>query len=731
MTRPEFRLLPAGLLLALIASPLAAQVSTDREVEDLAFRGNATFSDDELAHAIATSESRCKSLILQPFCWVTDWGFAHSREYLDEAALPADLLRLRIFYRRRGFRDVEVDTAVNRTDGSVRIRFEIREGTPTRVSSVDVTGLAPPLDEAAVRARFPLEPGERFDLVQLEQGKVRVVEWLRNRGYADAAVLDEYFIPAGERDARLTLDVRPGTRKRIGEVRVEGGGDLGEGVVRQVLTFREGQWFDQSRLLESQRALYRLDAIRFANVQTETGGASDSLLAVVVDVTPAPERTVRAGIGATTAECAQTEVRFTHRNFLGGARRLQLTGQLSNIFARQLAGSFPCTTVGEDSVFQDLNFTLRADLQLPFFFSPRNRLEAALFLERETVPEIFVRSSRGGEVSVTRRLRSNMPLSLTWRPELTRFDERSADIFFCVNFGFCQPEDIDVLTQSRWLSPLTVNWSYDRTNAPFSPTSGYYVNMNLEGAQAVTGSDYQYARFNVEAANFERLTGGLVLGTRFRAGFVEALGGQPFGPAEPGETVIHPRKRFFAGGAQSVRGIGQNLLGPTVLVMSASRCGDLLGGGFTPTRPDLIRCARTAAASDTLDPEAFFDERPAGGDAAFEANFELRAGLGSSWTWVGFVDVGQVWVDIGELEPPVVTPGMGIRYSSPVGPLRLDVGYDPTSPEDVPVVAELQTGEIEELGQSVQFDTFGYDEPAAFTEFVRRLRLHISIGQAF
>lgn len=708
----------AGLL---AASPGDArgQATLDREVVSLEFEGNAAYSDGRLSDAILARATDCRSFVFVfplPLCPLTDWGFAHDRGYLDEGTLPADLLRLRLFYRRRGYREVAVDTVVSRDDGRADLRFVIEEGEPTRVTSLDFDAPAGVLDTAAAREAFPLEPGSRLDLVELDRGKQRLVDQLREDGHIHAAVLDEYFIPTGSREAELTVRVESGPRARIGEVTVQGAGELGEDVVRQFLTFGSGERYRRSRILESQRALYQLDAIRFANLETRTSSPSDTLVDVVVDVTPARKRAVRTGAGVTTTDCLQTEASITHRNFLGDARRLELSGRLSNLLARDLAGTFPCTSVGERPVFHDLNFALRAEFLQPYFLSSRNELSAALFFERETVPEIYVRNSRGGELSLTRRLRAGMYLSLTVRPELTSFDEESADVFFCINFGFCQPDDIDVLTDPRWLSPVTVTWRYDRTDAPISPSDGYYVSADLERGSVLTGSDYRYLRFNVNAAAFEELTPGLVLATRLRTGLVEPTGGRVFGGGTAeGEPVVHPRTRFFAGGPQSVRGFGQNLLGPTVLVVdSITDC---------PDQP-LDGCVGGLAAPD-------FEERPVGGDAAFEVNLELRARTGGPWTVVGFLDAGQVWEDYTHLEFPVATPGVGVRYDSPVGPLRLDLGYDPSSPQRLPVVAEVADGELVELDDDVTFMPYTWDDPGRAREIWRRLRLHISIGEAF
>ena len=177
--------------------------------------------------------------------------------------------------------------------------------------------------------------------------------------------------------------------------------------------------------------------------------------------------------------------------------------------------------------------------------------------------------------------------------------------------------------------------------------------------------------------------------------------------------------RFFAGGPQSVRGFGWNLLGPTVLVLDAIEdCEEGV---------DLQDCADLVAATD---PNRFV-QRPVGGNSVAEVSLELRQDLGRSWRLVGFLDVGQVFASLTELDPPIFTPGIGIRYVTPVGPFRLDIGYNPTSATLLPVVATLENGDIVELEDRVLYDPFTYDNPSLLTQFWRRLRFHFSIGEAF
>jgi len=663
--------------------------------------------------AVATDRTRCTSTLFKiiPFCLLTNWGFAHDRAYLDTRQLAADLLRLRLFYRRRGYRSVRVDTAVNRLDGTAEVTFRVEEGEPIRIDSLRVTGTDAAITEERARGLLPVGPGDPLDLTGLQSGEAEIVNYLRDNGYPEAVVLRGYFIPTGEAGARVTLNVEPGPRARIGAVDVTGTEALSPVVIRRFMDVDEGDLYSQERILEGQRSLYGLEAIRYANVQTAPMEEADSLYRLTAEITEAPMRRVRGGGGFTTTDCIQTEGRFVHRNLFGGARRFEASASLSNILAREFQGGLPCPGVSEDPVFQKLNYQFQLNMRQPYFLDGRNRLDASLFLGRESVPDIYVRNTRGGELSVTRRLQPGMNLSLGVRPELTSFGESSADVFFCVSFGICAPDDIADLVQSRWLSPVRAGWQYDRTNAAFSPTDGFYVNLEGEMADRFTGSDYPYMRFVLDAADFSTVAEDLVFAVHLRSGLVEATGGGTF----DGGEVVHPRKRFFAGGPNSVRGFDQFLLGPTVLLLNANEY--CIG-------PPLEECV------PGLPPSAF-EERPVGGNTLIESSFELRWRTSEDWEVVGFLDVGELAAGLGNIEAPVASPGLGVRFFSPVGPLRLDVGYDPSGPKQLPVVAEFAENRLSELGFPVRYDPIGYDDPAPLTEFVRRLQVHLSIGEAF
>jgi len=707
------------LLALLTPSSTQAQSIEDREVKQLQFEGNETYTDKELRQAILTEVTSCRTFLFVfplPFCPLTNWGFAHSREYLDEGELPRDVLRLSLFYRQRGFRQVAVDTAVARGDAEATVTFQIVENQPTIVGSLEVLGTEGVLDSVEVWSRIPMRVGDPLDLLVLGQGEQALVQRLQTDGYIGATVLREYFIPRDSLTAEVSLQVVPGDRVRIGAVTIDAGGAVSDDVVEDFLAFQSGQYFDPEKILDSQRVLYGLDAVRWANITTDVRATDDTLADVNVQVATAPKRAVRGGLGISTVRCVEVQGSLTNRNFLGGARSLSLTGSLSNILAKSLGGKFPCNSVGTADVYRELNYNLGLTFRQPRVFGP-NSIEAGIFGTRESVPDLYVKNSIGGQLALSRRLMPTMVVTLSYRPELTNFDPESADVYFCVNFGLCQPEDIALLSEKRWLAPVRLGLRWDRANDPFQPTDGYYMNGEVERASSLTGSEYRYLRLALEAAKFHLLREKTVLAGRVRTGYVVPTSANIFSSEEqPQDEIIFPSKRFYAGGPWSVRGVGLNLVGPTVLVFNEEDCPGVM--------PDLEQCAAE------LPPQAF-DQRPTGGNLLLEANLELRYSISSKLTTTAFLDFGLVTEGAFDLDPSILTPGVGLRYSSPVGPFRLDFGYDPSSVTLLPVVASLSNGEIIELDRPVLYDPYTYDNPSVFTEFFRRIQVNLSIGEAF
>ena len=122
----------------LISRPLAAQRGDDEidqpEVRKVDLKGVRAVEKDELRESIATQESGCRSILVSFLCAIHKWNAVYEREYLDRSEFRKDVLRIKVFYWKRGFREAQVDTAVVPPEGArVEVRFAITEGPPTLV----------------------------------------------------------------------------------------------------------------------------------------------------------------------------------------------------------------------------------------------------------------------------------------------------------------------------------------------------------------------------------------------------------------------------------------------------------------------------------------------------------------------------------------------------------------------------------------------------------------------
>lgn len=759
MTRGAGVLLLAAVL-SVAAAPSGLNAQTSRpEITRIGIEGNRVFGDRALKGAIANRATSCKEVLLQPLCWAGVEA-ALDRRYLQPRELPLDALRLQAYYWLRGYREAVVDTAVHRLDGTVEIDFQVTEGDPVLVDSLAFSGLDR-LDVPGVLSDLPLEPGDPLSAIQVEAVKDTLVSRLREVGYAHAAVFSGFFIPTGTRLAQVSFDVDPGPLARFGRISVEWAGrsdgavaqELDTVTVRRMVPFREGGVYRFSQLVDGQRNLYGLEIIRTAQVQTLGDTlVQDTIIPVRIRVVEGDLHRVRVGAGWSTADCINTEAQWASRNFKGGARRLTVRGRVANILAPQLGTTVVCGQAGEGE-FARLTGQFSVELLQPFVFSPRNSLTTNVFVERQSLPEIFVREAVGGTVALSRTIGRQATLTFSYQPALTRLE--AGEFFFCFSFLLCTEGDIDVFQSANWLSPVGLTLALNRSNRVLNPTAGYSLAISLEHASRLTLSDFSYNRAVAEATGYVGLGEGTVLAARVRSGLVRPgvfdLPGTP-------RQISHPQKRFYSGGANSVRGFGENRLGPRVLSTDVRRLLETPEGAAAPVcLPADVQAGSCDAAAVNAGRLAV---RPTGGDALAEANLELRFPLfAQDLQGAVFVDVGQVWardenqkfsVDFSDLE---VTPGVGVRYFSPIGPIRVDVGYRSQVAQGLPILTNAirpfdpandrpdsritvrgPTGSDVVLDWVSTQDLQRLDAPVLFgggDTFWRRLQFHFSIGQAF
>ncbi len=738
-------LLALAALLAPSPSILLAQPPRD-EVASVSFVGNEAFSDSDLELAVITRASSCPSLLGAVSC-ALGIGWGRQRSYLSPRILELDARHLRILYQAHGYRGAAVVPEVLPADsGSVDVVFHLTEGTPFRVGEVALTGDSVPT-ELALEDMIPFGAGDVLSPLLLMEAADTLSRVLRDAGYAWAEVLEGFRRPRGADTALVTYRVELGSPATFGPIRVVGNRLLDRSAIVDRLPFEEGQPYSEELLRTAQRNLYELAIVSRAVVMQDSARIeTDSVVPIAVVVGEGDLRRLRVGGGFNSAECLNAEGRWTHRYFLGGGRILGAQVGVSNLLASSLQAALLCGQAGSGE-YGRANWLARLDFSQPSLLLPDVSLSLGLFAERQSQRNVFVRDSRGLELRLGRRFGGAFA-GLRFGAQLSRLD--AAEVTLCATFLACTPDEIEVLAGARWLAPTGLSYSRDMTDDVLNPTQGHRALVDLEFADGITGSEYSYTRLLSDVSLFRELDQ-VVLALRVRAGTLaagasdDALDEAAAAPAE---------KRFYGGGANGVRGLAQGTLGPRTLSIPVEdllvRRGAQREPACLPTAIKDLTCDGTPLSGSGL-----FRVRPIGGLASFEASAELRFPLaGELWGGAAFLDVGQVWPSKLEFTNLEAAPGVGVRYNTAIGPLRLDVAYSFRERQSLQVVtSQLRPFDTASDAPADRIDIGGDGGPSEPIDWVvdddlallgpqvpfgdeagfsiRRFQIHFSVGQAF
>lgn len=733
-------LLGTAALMLLSAFPLAAQPAAgkepaaDPEVVSLKLNGVNAVKQEELLASIATSESGCASAILLPACWLGKSKYFYRRKYLDQKEFERDPLRIRVFYFKRGYRDTQVDTIVTkRGDNDVAVTFEIKEGPPTIVSDITVSQTTQVLTENEIADKLVLTEGTPLNLIRVDSSKVFLQQELWNKGFSDAVVDTTIVVDTATNQATLSLELDPKWRSTISDILIVGNEKISTRTIMKSLSLKPGEVFRRPELLRSQRALYESNLFRRAAIEIPKQG--DSAKVIIVTVQEAPLQEARLSAGFNTIDFAQVEGRYTNYNFSGGARRLDVQGAVGNLLANSLSGRFIFRSardnLGSDRArYFSPTYNASVTVRQPWFRALENEIALSVFTHRRSAPGIYVDKGFGTSATFTREVGIALPVSANYRFEITQVD--AGDVYFCVNYGVCDGPTIQALGGRQRLSPVTLTATANRANDPFSPNRGYRGTVDAEHASKFTGSDFRYNRASLDFAHYFQIRKRGALAGHVRLGWVNGLGGTAAAVGVTGTDIeiLHPRERFYAGGSRSVRGYGENQLGPRVLTVPASSLrGDTINPRCDESVP-IVNCNPNAAGLRDRD----FEPRPLGGNIVAEASAEVRFPLfRENFVGAAFLDgayVSQRTNPELSRSKAALTPGVGVRYRSPVGPIRVDIGINPGAAETLPVITE-ETVAGETRLVTLEQSRFFAPLKGGFRGLLNRATLHLSIGEAF
>ena len=631
----------AVILLLALATAAACKEDTGVAVKSFTFKGNKAVTAGQLKSVLATSASS-----------KLPWG---TKRYFSREQFEADLKRIVAFYTDRGYPDARVtsfDVKLNDNQDAVSVTINISEGQPISVEHIVMQGFENLPDEHrhTLDDRLPLKVGAPVDRAVLQASREAALDELKDHGHPYASVRLTESRGSTDQQRVITFSADPGPVAHVGEIEVSGNATVNESVVRRQLTFKPGDLFRQSRLQESQRKLYSLELFQFANIEPVGTESKPETVPVRVTLTKSDHKKVNFGIGYGSEEKARADIDWRHVNAFSGAQTVGVLGRYSS-----------------------LDRGVRLTYKQPYLFSPRWSFSVGgqMWQTREPAYDL---DTTGGRVTVTRQFaqgggpvlggRPATALSFTYANEWERYGiarEILEDISLrdeLIALGL-DPTLTPGTKRTGQRGALSFDFSRNSTDNLLDAKRGYVASVHVEEARPFLGGTYDYREVTGEGRVYVRLGKLAVIAAQARGGNINASG-------DP-TTRVPFFKRYFLGGSTNLRGWGRFEVAP------------LSAGGL-----------------------------PIGGTRFANGSLELRAPIWGKLSGVVFADAGNVWADpdglIGQDIGWRYDVGPGLRYLTPIGPLRIDVGYQ-LNP--IPGLFEI-TGEKQ-----------------------RRFRFHFSIGQAF
>ncbi|MEO5587982.1 MAG: BamA/TamA family outer membrane protein, partial [Gemmatimonadaceae bacterium] len=648
-----------------------------------------------------------------------------------------------------------VDTAVKASGKGVDVSFLIHEGLATRLESLIIEGLDSVGDRRRIVDRLPINSGDRFDRINLDAARDSIARRLRNNGYPRAEVSNTYDIDEGQRLAYDTIRVQAGTFTRIGKVDIEvvpfesKTQQIPDRVVRRIIGLASGDVYRENELLDAQRTLYRTEGYQHVSLLPDTTTkATDSLIDIRALLAENTTKSARLGAGYGTLDCFRISSELSNYNLLREARRFDLTTRVSKIGRGDPLSGLDalCPQARRDPFSRKLNYYVGTTLRQPVYSGLHFLPTITVFSERVSEYNAYLRTtSIGGVASIEWRRWRTLPLTFAYSMDLGRTEAQPA--LFCAVFNVCDPRDRRRVQQTQRLAVVSMVASRDRSNSFLSPTRGYQWRVEARHASPVIGSDtaLQFNKILGERSQYFGVPGGSVVALRFRGG---AVFGRSFGTIT---GFIPPQERLYAGGPTSVRGFSQNELGSAIYIARAYQL-------VTPEESGLADSVFWAPEGET----GFRRSVPVGGNSLLVTNLELRMPspfLPELLQWTVFTDAGDVWNrgSGGSFQnfSIKVTPGIQLTAFSPVGPVRLVMGYNPYRRPAGPLYYEVGNGApLDEFGSpagSLPCVTRGNTlavhladdglkqnegrcpayQPNSRTSFGSRLTFSFAIGQAF
>jgi outer membrane protein assembly complex protein YaeT len=548
------------------------------------------------------------------------------------AMLDRDVQSIQELYRSNGFRDVKVAPRVIRGDRGksqdVAVVVKIEEGRQILVGELELSGVDLKLVDE-MNALITSRAGQPFSTTNVAMDRDAVLGYYFNNGYPDA-IFDAQIKP-GPDDAHVNLKylVDEGRRVFARELLVNGLHTTRPSLVNRRLTIHSGDPLSQSAIVETQRRLYDLGIFSTVEVAVQNPDGIERSKYVVLQADEARRYTLDLGLGAEIGRIGGSETSFDAPAGTAGFSPRALIGiSRLNMFGLGHTAS----VTGRVSTIQQ---RVLASYLAPQFQGHDNlSLSFSELFDRSSDIRTFTSQRFEGSIQLSQKLSRSRLLEYRVAVRQVSIDQTTLKI---------SPALIPVYSVPVRTTIVSATWIQDRRDDPLESTRGVYNTLDFGVAPHIITSGTYYTRLVVKNSTYHQLARDIILARTTSFGWLHNLSSNP----------VPLPERFFAGGNTTNRGFPENQAGPR-------------------------------------DPITGF---PLGGDAFLFFGTELRFPLvGKTLGGVLFHDMGNVYDSLSDVSfrfkqrdrqdfnYMVHSAGVGLRYRTPIGPVRVDLGYSPNAP---------------------------------------------------
>lgn len=598
-------------------------------VKSISLIGAIKVPADELKAQMLTKEGNYLSFITQDGTY-------------REEMFQRDLAVIEAAYYDRGYLNVKVEkpsVSLSPDKKLIFIDIRIEEGDPFRISKIDFGGdLLFPKPE--LRLQVVSREGEYFSRQAIIHDDNALSEMYQDLGYAYANWTPETAIDPVAKTVALTFTVQKGKPQIVETISIVGNTKTRDRVIRRQMRIYEGELFRGSGVRVSKERINALGFFETVEINYKPG-SDDTHVAVTVEVKEKATGSFQVGAGFSSVESFIFTAQISQNNFLGWGNTASISAQVSGL--RQLF-----TASFYEPYFLDSDFIFTLDL-----------------FRTQVDSYDFTRQSIGFAVGWGYHLLDDLTAAVTYTLEGVSAIPGGSG----VNGGQIPTSGAIPSPANRFRSGTTSSarfgLTYDRRDNRLYPTKGMILFGSVELAPTWLGGNFNYARFQAYSRFYVPLPLGAVFKTQFTIGYIANL---------DSNNPLPISEQYLLGGINSLRGYGLNSISPTILIGTQAR-GDFVASQFTT-----------------------------GGNKEFIANIELefpivpKAGVRG----VIFLDAGNVFAtDANFFEDRQYrlplglfwATGFGVRWFSPVGPLRFEWGIPLTPrPQDQGILFEFTIG---------------------------------------